>query len=243
MQIRRYMMRNFLKSSELELYDQILDVLKVLQVANLYTEVKEARISEVIQALLLDYPEHTFAWKKNCSIIDCTNKKGCLLRIEYYYEKNKIIKMRQDIDKYIKDNIVPYVESVSSGVQLDVVLAVYNYLSKVLVYSNSKGHSAYTLETLYQREGVCRGISLSLIYVLRMFNIECFYIRGRTDVDETKKDAPTHGWSMVKLDGKYYHLDLTWDLNARMFEYFLLNDSEIYLNHHRWDFERYPKAI
>ena len=241
----RYMMRNFLKGEERDLYDQILAILEKSLVANIYTEVKEARISEVVQALLIDYPEYTFAWKKNCTITDCKNKKGCIVRIEYYYEKGKIIKMRQEIDKYIKDNIFLYVESVSSGSQLDVVLAVYNYLSKVLVYSKSKGHSAYTLETLHQKEGVCRGISLSLIYVLRMFNVECFYIRGRTDIDtaETNHGEPTHGWCMVKLDGKYYHLDLTWDLNESVFKYFLLKDSEIYLNHHRWDFERYPKAI
>ena len=240
-----YMRRNFLSSKERELYDQIYLLLKDIKCGTIYTELRDGKLSEVAEALHFDYPEYTFAWKKDRAITNCKSKKGCMIKIEYCYEREKIIKIRTEIDKYIQNNIAPYIKAVGCSSQLDIVLAVYNYLSKVLTYSKQKGASAYTLETLYHLEGVCRGISLSLVYILRLYGIECFYIRGRIAVNpsEANLGRPTHGWCMVKLDGNYYHLDLTWDLNASLFDYFLLKDSEIYQNHHRWDFEQYPKAI
>ena len=45
-------------------------------------------------------------------------------------------------------------------------------------------------------------------------NVECYYVRGVTTDSEGKggeSKGSSHAWNKVKIDGKYYNIDLTWD--------------------------------
>lgn len=248
-----YMMRNYLLEKEISLYDQIVKLLEQHKEGSVYTELNDHGIEEVVKAITGDYPEYVFAWKNECEVVDCENQPGRIVKIQYHYDKSKTKVLRHSINTYIRDYIFPYVKNAGCRTEKEIVSTVYEYLSGRLVYTEKKivrngkttfPHYAYTLETLCNLEGVCQGIALSLIYILRMYEIECLYIRGRTDSDDPNANggAPTHGWCMVKLDGVYYHLDLTWDLHKQEFSYFLLTDAEMYMRHHRWDYAEYPKA-
>jgi len=71
---------------------------------------------------------------------------------------------------------------------------------------------------------VCQGFSLAYNYLLDQVGIDAYYV-----INDTQK----HGWSMVELDGNYYHVDLTWDdptydLVGRLRRtYFLISDKEM----------------
>lgn len=247
-----YMQRDYLSEKQISLYDEIIALVEQHKEIKAYTEVSEDEIMEVIVAILCDYPEYGVAWDYAYSVHECQNQKGRFVQSGYMYDKSKAKVMLHCIDNYIRENICPYVKNAGCKTEKDIVTAIYTYLAGVLKYTSKQEvrngkttfpHKAYTLETLCDLEGVCQGISLSLIYILRAYEIECLFIRGRTD-DESDKDNGelTHGWCLVKLDGTYYHLDLTWDLQEQEFQYFLLTDAEMYMRHHRWDYDAYPKA-
>lgn len=249
----QYMKRDYLSTKQIELYDEIVELLKQHKEKEIEPKLNKNEISEVLTTIVRDYPEYTLAWKDSEALWEYEGLNRYLVKVKYRYPKAKENVMRHSIDTYIKENIIPYVKRANCRTEKEIVTAIYTYLSGTFTCAKEEVAQdgklkipcyAYTLETLDRLNGVCQGIALSLIYILRKYDIECFYIRGRTDEDALEKNggAPTHGWCMVKLDGTYYHLDLTWDLQKQDFQYFLLTDAEMYMKHHRWDYSAYPKA-
>lgn len=84
--------------------------------------------------------------------------------------------------------------------------------------------------TLIQHKSVCQGYSEAYKLVMDRLGIECGVCGG------TAKDE-SHAWNYIKLDDKYYWVDLTWDdpfLNGESgfltHVYFLFDDSLMYQN-------------
>ena len=46
---------------------------------------------------------------------------------------------------------------------------------------------------------VCAGYAKALQYLLNLCGIECTYVTSET-----------HAWNLIKLEGEYYHIDVTW---------------------------------
>ena len=55
-----------------------------------------------------------------------------------------------------------------------------------------------------------------------------------------------HAWNMVKIDGEYYHVDVTWndpvpDRQGRVLHtYFNTSDRKMLQGKHVWDQSKYP---
>lgn len=86
-------------------------------------------------------------------------------------------------------------------------------------------HTAYGfLENGY---GVCQGYSVLMGEVLDRLNIENAYCAS---------DILAHVWNYIKLDGMWYHTDVTWDdsMSNQAYvshRYFLASDDKIYQSH------------
>lgn len=63
-------------------------------------------------------------------------------------------------------------------------------------------HPSYSLETMVEKKGVCQGYAFSFMYMMEKLGIECVFVSS---------DAMNHAWNLVMLDGKWYHIDVTWD--------------------------------
>ena len=70
-------------------------------------------------------------------------------------------------------------------------------------------------------KATCQGYAAAYLAVLRECGIECHFVAS---------DSIEHIWSLVKLDGEWYHVDLTWDDSASSEEgrvsrrHFLMSD-------------------
>lgn len=102
-------------------------------------------------------------------------------------------------------------------------LVLHDYLVLQCEYKNTGDticHSAYG--ALVNRTPVCQGYALAYKYLLNKVGIECYYVSS---------SSMNHGWNMVKLDGNYYHVDVTWDdptsdqFGYAQHNYFLLSDD------------------
>jgi hypothetical protein len=49
------------------------------------------------------------------------------------------------------------------------------------------------------KKAVCAGYAKAMQYLLNRMGIECLYVT-----------SDTHAWNIVKLEGDYYHMDVTW---------------------------------
>lgn len=118
------------------------------------------------------------------------------------------------------------------------------YSKKLETYKNSSSftpnynkHSAYGVLCL--KSGVCSGYAYAYRLILAAYGIDCKFVESA---------SMNHAWNLVKLNGKWYHVDVTWDDpdaatnwtkkgsgTLVYYTYFLLNDSEIWKqNHYGW---------
>lgn len=96
------------------------------------------------------------------------------------------------------------------------------------------GNTAYETEAdgvfVYGR-AVCEGYSKAFMYLAQSLGFECVCVIGTGGVYD-------HMWNLVKLEGNWYHVDVTWDdpimadgSQVLRSNYFLISDSQILRNH------------
>lgn len=116
--------------------------------------------------------------------------------------------------------------------QAQKALVIHDYIVSHSEYDLT--YSRYSCSDIFMNgTGVCNSYSMAYMYILNSLGIECHY---------TSSSSMNHAWNIVKIDGKNYHVDCTWDdpINDRFglarHKYFLLSDSAISnRNHYGWD--------
>ncbi|MBO5120603.1 MAG: hypothetical protein J6C28_02815 [Bacilli bacterium] len=142
------------------------------------------------------------------------------------------------------ENIYSRVINENSNV-IDKIKAVHDYIINNSKYDS--GRSDYNMTTyksdlaygpLLQGYGICGGYSDAMALFLEKMGITNY-----------KVSSDTHVWNAVLLDGKWYHLDLTWDdpvtsnkKDILQHEYFILTTDELLskeVKEHKFDRDIY----
>lgn len=93
--------------------------------------------------------------------------------------------------------------------------------------------SAYS--ALVQGRSVCAGYARAYQYLLQQLGIPCYYCTGYAGED--------HAWNIVKLDGVYYNVDVTWDdTDPSTYDYYNKSDSALASTHMRTGLSVYLPA-
>lgn len=143
----------------------------------------------------------------------------------YNYSLEDYIKLRTKVDTII--------ENIDIGLpEINKFLEIYQKLGENIIYSwdettgeASKKDEAHNLiGPLLEGECVCEGYALAAKQVLKCVGIDCKCVEGKIDEDFR------HAWNQVKINGKWYNFDLTWDAEAiaegRELDYCLKSDEE-----------------
>lgn len=87
---------------------------------------------------------------------------------------------------------------------------------------------------LVLKRAVCAGYASAFLYLMQQLGIECMYVRGDCSGEGR------HGWNIVKLEGEYYHVDVTWGDNSNTdpnkgsegfgYQYFCITDQDILMS-------------
>lgn len=105
---------------------------------------------------------------------------------------------------------------------LEKALIIHDYIVENTVYENGVGASNASGPLAYGK-AICGGYSAAMITLLHEEGIEAYLLTS---------SSLNHGWVMVNIDGKYYHIDPTWDdtrksiTNKTNHDYFIRNDIE-----------------
>lgn len=99
----------------------------------------------------------------------------------------------------------------------------------------------FTIEgVLLKGEAVCQGYAETFQLFMEKLGISSRVVVGKDLID-----LVGHAWNMVSLDGKWYHVDVTWDdpvpdqPDRVQYKYFLVTD-EILSVDHSWNRKDYP---
>ncbi len=119
--------------------------------------------------------------------------------------------------------------------------AIHDYIVLNSSYSKNITENSYNISNLItNRTGVCEAYAYTFKMMCSFAGLECEIITGTLD-------GENHGWNLIKLDGNYYHIDVTSDdpvpdkENQVLYFYFNLNDDEI-AKTHKWDRNNFPKC-
>lgn len=119
--------------------------------------------------------------------------------------------------------------------ELEKVQAINEYIINRYEYDYTlKSTSVYS--ALTTSLAVCQGYAMT---AYRMFNYAG--IENRIVVGKIKDVS--HSWNAVKIQGNWYHIDVTNNDSSYKNKYFLVGDSTLIENNYTWDREKYPKSF
>lgn len=118
--------------------------------------------------------------------------------------------------------------------ELEIVRALHDDLVKRCSYNTASGGNATTM--LLTNRGVCEAYSRTYHLLCSMAGIQVHSLLGHVG----RQAHRPHAWNMVRVDGDWYHVDVTWDdpIDRSKLEadtvshtYFLLTDKQISFDH------------
>lgn len=152
--------------------------------------------------------------------------------ISYSYPKN-------ETDIYLK-KMKELAASLKKDTDYKSVKAVHDYLIKNYEYDHSMvNRSDY--DGYMTGKMVCQGYCTAAFYLLSEMGIPARVVLGSSE--DYQKDTD-HAWNVVRVDGKWYNMDVTWDDGGWLPDYtfFLKSDADFY-QHTREGYYDYDKDM
>ena len=164
---------------------------------------------------------HCQGWTVKASI-SVNSNKGYDLNIFYDVSYLSSLEQEEKVDEEVS-NLLKSLD-LSNKTDYQKVKAIYDYICSNVTYDhdnlNDKSYSLkYTAyAALINKTAVCQGYA-SLFYRLALdAGVDTRVISGEA--------GGPHAWNIVKLNGKYYNLDSTWDAGRSTYAYFLKNTND-----------------
>lgn len=175
--------------------------------------------------------------------------------IEHYNEQSllddKLYKKYEDMLQKAQEIIAKVIKPEMSDLEKELALHDYLVVHTNYDYENfisdsvpEEAHQPYGV--LINKVAVCDGFARTMQILLNMVGIESEFVRG---VSYGETGWFGHAWNVVKIDGEYYHLDVTFnniDKDGEKIEkdsishkYFNISDRQISFDH-RWENSVYP---
>lgn len=209
-------------------------------------------LTELLTMIDEDHPELFFVSKKS-RVLTSGNffSKTTTIIPEYLYSVSEARavgeKLRQTADRIISREINDHQS------EYDKVQVLHDYLKLNVEYDlsqmknvnmadrrNAACHSI--VGALLEHKCVCEGFAKAFKYLCDGIGIECWVVSGTGN--STIESGP-HSWNIVKINGYYHHVDVTWDnqfadsQEVLNYGYLNLSDDEISRDH-VWKRENYP---
>ena len=164
------------------------------------------------------------------------------IELRYVYDKDEMAVLIEKVKKVC----IKILSRVSGQTDYEKELSLHDILVENIVYHDVaknnlekyRFRSNTILGPLFYKTAVCEGIAKTFKFLLNALDIKCVVVKGKAE-DELSGIVSTdifHAWNMVKIDGKPYHVDLTWDINLSdekicRHDYLNLPDKDITRDH------------
>ena len=146
-----------------------------------------------------------------------------------------ISQLRNDIEHSAKDALLTM--NLGGKSDYEKIYAINEYLCDA-VYYPEQPYIDYDF-TPYGAlaEGRAVGYARATKILADMAGMECLYVSG----DCLGVSPSGHAWNLVKVDGSWYQLDVTWNDGSSTDDYFLVTDDFMSLSR-VWDVSDYPAS-
>ncbi len=131
------------------------------------------------------------------------------------------------------------IKTTINGTDYDKVCSLHDLLIEYMEYSNASNQKATIYGGLIEKKGVCEAYARIYKTILDEMGIENILVTGTAT--NSNKITEEHMWNDVKLNGKWYAVDVTWDdpiiiggghiTSDIKHRYFLKGSQDFYTNH------------
>ncbi|MBQ4638548.1 MAG: hypothetical protein IJB92_07405 [Clostridia bacterium] len=208
------------------LYDLIDDCETKISFKN---SVSKDSLERVIFALYTDCPEFIHFSKSYAYRSDPSNNSQIVgVNLSYTMSKSQY----DSASKQLESVLESVASAVSGKSEYEKELYCYDYVKNRCTYTTSGDQVNTAYGVLVNGRGLCEGYSKAFVLALRYCGVQSAYIGGEA-MPVNGNVSGSHGWTIVRIGGKYYQCDATWDDNADAntvcpYAYFNITDKEMY---------------
>lgn len=185
-----------------ETYREIyVHIMKNEDEGDLYSKISSEDFWNVYYAVLADHPE--IFWLGPSAQVGEMGLTGRVVSydLETIIPKEARTSMKQQLEA-AADVCISQIDPEATDYQK--IKYVYEYIINTTDYDADGADSQNIQSVLLYQKSVCAGYSKAFQYILNRMGMFCTYITG------TIQDGGNHGWNLVRIDGNYYYVDVTW---------------------------------
>lgn len=190
------------------------------------TSIEEIGLEQVFQCVMMDHPEFFFVdGYSYSSVFQDEELREIRFSGTYNVTREEAQKRQAEIEQAAR-KILDGIPENDSHSDYEKIKYIYDTIIKQTDYDPNAPDNQNIYSVLVGKHSVCQGYSEALQYLLLKEGIECSVIHGIVD------DGETHAWNLVKADGDYYYIDVTWgDVSYRNSSGIGEDDAEDFVNY------------
>lgn len=220
---------NLLNKAQQNTYHAIKTGLVSLSPSFQIPRLEHKELADVYMMVRLDHPE--IFYSVNFKYRFYPDSGNAEMIPEYLFEKKKV----QEHQKAMKARVEKLVRPATKLSEVEKLLYIHDFICQNIHYDKlKKSYSHEIIGPLGQGVGVCEGIAKSVKIICDALGIWCMIALSENNPEKGIKYR--HAWNIVKINGKYYHFDATFDNTLGSeelirYDYFMLSDKQIFRDH------------
>ncbi len=208
------------------------------------------QISELTSQVLLEHPEFFYVGQ-GFRVVPTMMRKDILPC--YLYSPAETMQLRNQLETAANNIISEHINDHQSD--YDKVRSLHDYLKSSIEYDSAAAASQRVNDrniaeahnivgALIKHKCVCEGFAKAFKLLCDKIGLECWVVSG---TGSSSIGSGPHAWNMVKINGYYHHVDVTWDnqyassSTVPNYGYMNLSDEEISKDH-TWNRKNYPQC-
>jgi len=162
----------------------------------------EEDIQKVYLCVFLDHPEFFYTDCEYAYYVSRIGERmtGITVNPKYLYDWDTAVKRKAEMDAVVREIL----EGIDDDADdYEKIKYVYETLIDRTDYDPEASDNQNVYSVFVGRSSVCQGYAKATQYLLNELGVECLLVQGNAG-------GEAHGWNVVKSNGEYYHLDVTW---------------------------------
>ena len=210
-------------------YRAILTGLEELRPSFPVPRMEMEELGQILFRLRLDHPEIFYAEGFSCRVHPAASSVEFLPK--YLFDKGKI----REHQKALAARAAKLARPALDKSEWEKEEYIHDFICRNVRYDKlKKPYSHEILGPLGQGVGVCEGIAKSVKLLCDALGLWCIVVISENNPD--KGIRYRHAWNVIRVGGKYYHLDATFDNSLGgdgvvRYDYFNLDDKKIFRDH------------
>ncbi len=215
---------NQLNEKQLYIYDAVITAVEQLKTDVALSTVMDISADdycEVYQQIYNDEHALFYIDTKMQYAMNTNTKKLASAIIFYKYSDEKILEMQKEISAEVEKILAGVTDDMT---EYDKVKYFHDYLASTVVYDEDAENCRDIYGVFVDKKAICGGYSKAFSLLCDKVGIETVTVTGDAD-------GEAHMWNMVKIDGQWYNIDVTYAVTESelgsyvRYDYFCVTDE------------------